>query len=122
MSHLPSALSANYLPVLTTDGLVRFTKIYLNNMSAEECKSVKVSPMYNDLSGLGSALFLLGTEDALVDDSALMHFRWGRAGNEAMMRFVSGAPHGFMTFDGKSLKCTAEGWKIMIEYLNEKLG
>jgi acetyl esterase/lipase len=73
------------------------------------------------LNDLGSALFLIGTEDALVDDLVLMQFRWQRAGNEAVVKFVPGAPHGFMTFDGREVECTREGWGILIKYLRERL-
>lgn len=99
-----------------------FTNTYLPNHSVEQRKSGEVSPLYSDLSGLGSALFVVGTEDALLDDTVLMHFRWLRAGNEASpISFIAGAPHGFMTFDGKSVECAKEGWKIMIDYLKEKM-
>lgn len=122
LSLLPSALSGTGFPVLVTEQLLKFTATYIANSSVAECKSGEISPMYNDLSGLGSALFLIGTEDTLMDDSLLMHFRWLRSGNtNTTLRFVAGAPHGFMTFNGNTVECATEGWKIMIEYLKERM-
>lgn len=53
-----------------------------------------LSPLYGNLQGLPPALFVVGTEDALLDDSLFMHARWGAAGNEAALALFPGAPHG----------------------------
>ncbi|OQV02311.1 hypothetical protein CLAIMM_07530 [Cladophialophora immunda] len=90
-------------------------------MPLEARKTRKVSPAYGDLSGLCPALFLVGTEDALVDDSALMHFRWLRYGNPATLRFVPGAPHGFTLFDAAAVEIAMRGWQIIIDFVQSLL-
>ena len=40
----------------------------------------QVSPLYGHLSGMPPAIFTVGTEDALLDDSLLMHAAWTAAG------------------------------------------
>jgi hypothetical protein len=42
-----------------------------------------VSPLRGDLAGMPPALFTVGTEDALVDDTLLMYDEWRAAGNQA---------------------------------------
>jgi acetyl esterase/lipase len=90
-------------------------------MDEEEKKQPGLSPAYNDLRGLTSALFLCGTADGCLDDTLLMGAKWQVAGNEAVIRFVAGACHGFATFDGNKVKVTREGWDIIVEYVNHRL-
>ena len=74
LSLLPSArLPHPPTPFMGVDDVTHLAEAYMPGMSPEEQKSPLVSPMYNDLSGLGSGLFIVGTEDVLMDDSMLMH-------------------------------------------------
>ncbi|HEY0939999.1 MAG TPA: alpha/beta hydrolase [Steroidobacter sp.] len=59
-------------------------------------RSPDVSPLYADLSSLCPALFVVGTEDALLDDTMFMHMRWLAAGNPSELHVYSGAPHNFV--------------------------
>lgn len=54
-----------------------------------------VSPLQADLSDLCPALFTIGTEDPLLDDSLFMHMRWIAARNTSELRVCSGATHAF---------------------------
>lgn len=122
LSMLPCVRETSFpRPILEYEDAATFLDTYLPGMTIEERKSGKVSPMYNDLQGLGSALFIVGTGDALVDDTVLMSWRWERAGNEACVKFVPGAPHGFMVFDGRSVEVVKQGWAILVAYLESKL-
>lgn len=56
------------------------------------------SPLHADVSGLPPALFTVGTEDPLRDDSELMAIHWSEAGNEATLMVWAGAPHAFDAF------------------------
>lgn len=118
LSILPSlALAPSALPILTRVDAERFMDAFLPGTSCAERKRGDISPLYNDLAGLCPALFLVGTEDALVDDSVLMHFRWRRAGNAADLLFIPGAPHGFMTFDAAKADTTRQGYRHVTEFL-----
>ncbi|EXJ91557.1 hypothetical protein A1O3_00105 [Capronia epimyces CBS 606.96] len=122
LSILPSLkLAPNSTPVLSLEDSERFFAAYLPGLSLEDRKDRAVSPAYNDLAGLCPALFLVGTEDALVDDTVLMHFRWLRAGNQAVLRFVPGAPHGFTLFDASSVEVTASGWQSIVDFTQNLL-
>ncbi len=59
-----------------------------------------VSPIHADLRGLPPALFTVGTQDLLIDDTLFMHARWTAAGNPAALEVFPGAPHGFPAFGG----------------------
>jgi acetyl esterase len=106
--------------VLSLEDVVQFFDAYLPGMGAEQRKNPKISPAYNKLHNLPPALFIVGTEDGLTDDTILMSGRWTLSGNEAVVKFVAGAPHGFMTFDGYKSATVMHGWQLAIQYINSK--
>jgi acetyl esterase len=57
-----------------------------------------VSPLYSELHNLPPALFTVGTQDALLDDSLFMYARWLAAGNAATLALYPGGAHGFNSF------------------------
>jgi len=125
LTYLPSARLAQpeTTAILATDSMYNFLNAFMPNTPCEDRKAPEISPAYNDLRGLCHALFLVGTEDSLIDDSVLMHFRWLTAGNKALFKLVPGAPHAFMTFDGNNpgMPAAQAGWRIMVEYILERL-
>ncbi len=58
-----------------------------------------LSPILADLQGLPPALFLVGTEDPLLDDTLFMAGRWRAAGNDGRLMVYPGGVHGFDAFD-----------------------
>ena len=58
-----------------------------------------VSPLLGDLSGMPPALFTVGTEDPLLDDSLFMANRWAAAGSKAELALYPGGIHAFDLFD-----------------------
>jgi acetyl esterase/lipase len=56
-----------------------------------------ISPLYADLTGMPAALFVMGQEDPLGDDSLLMAEAWARHASTTLMD-VPTAPHGFQHF------------------------
>jgi len=60
-----------------------------------------ISPLFADLTGMPPALFSVGTDDALLDDSLFMHARWAAAGNRAELAIYPGGAHGFIAFPGE---------------------
>lgn len=59
-----------------------------------------VSPLYEDLRNLPPALFTIGTQDQLLDDTLFMHARWVAAGNAADLAIYPGGVHGFTALGG----------------------
>jgi len=57
-----------------------------------------LSPLYADLSGLPQALFIIGTQDPLLDDSLFMAQRWQAAGGRAEIAIYAGGIHAFNAF------------------------
>jgi acetyl esterase/lipase len=78
--------------VMNTDLCRWFADAYA---SGADVTDPDVSPMYADLSGLPPALFIVGTQDPLLDDTLLLASRWVAAGNPAELMVVTGAAHGF---------------------------
>lgn len=57
-----------------------------------------VSPLYATLGGLCPALFTIGTQDPLLDDSLFMHMRWLASGNSSDLAVYPGGIHNFIAF------------------------
>ena len=74
---------------------------FVGNLLANRAKAddPAVSPLLGDLSGMPPALFSIGTEDPLLDDSLFMAGRWAAAGAEAELNVYPGGMHAFDFFD-----------------------
>lgn len=81
--------------VLTTKLLEWF---HHNYASPEKHADPDVSPIQADLSGMPTALFTVGTQDPLLDDTLFMHARWQAAGNRSELALYPGGCHAFDTF------------------------
>ncbi|HMD45216.1 MAG TPA: alpha/beta hydrolase [Acidimicrobiales bacterium] len=68
--------------------------LFLPGLSAEERRDPDVSPLYADLGGLPPALFSVGTNDHLLDDTLFMAARWEVAGNRSQLLVYPETPHG----------------------------
>ena len=82
--------------VLRTVDIVRFAAAFVP--TGVDRRDPDVSPLYADLRDMPPALFTVGTEDALLDDSLFMHARWIAAGNPAELAIYPGGAHGFTAF------------------------
>ncbi|NIX78167.1 alpha/beta hydrolase [Microvirga terricola] len=62
-------------------------------------RSPEISPLYADLTGLPPALFSVGTQDLLMDDTLFMATRWASCGNKTDLAVWPGGCHVFIRFD-----------------------
>lgn len=85
--------------VLRTIDIQQFASAFLP--TATDRRVPDISPLYADLKGLCPALFSVGTQDALLDDSLFMYARWIAAGNEAELAIYPGGAHGFTLFPNR---------------------
>ncbi len=100
LSMTPSQLAfGNRRLVLRTIDMQQFYNAFLPTVTDRRVPDI--SPLYADLKGLCPALFSVGTQDALVDDTLFMHARWIAAGNEAELAIYPGGPHGFTLFPNR---------------------
>jgi pimeloyl-ACP methyl ester carboxylesterase len=124
---------------MTTENVRHFYEAYLPNMSADDRRDPAISPMYHPIfqypgsqfaatakyqgkrPQLPPALFLCGTQDAVLDDQVLVIFKWQIAGGEARIKFISGAPHAFLFLDAKQFDIAAAGRDLMIDFVLEKI-
>ena len=79
--------------VLRTIDIHQFANAFLPTIADRRVPDI--SPLYADLKGLCPALFSVGTQDALLDDTLFMHARWIAAGNDAELAIYPGGMHGF---------------------------
>ena len=83
--------------VLSTPIISWFADQFVPGRSLEERRAPDISPMYAELSSMPAALFTVGTEDPLLDDTLFMEARWRAAGNATELRIWPEAPHGFIS-------------------------
>jgi acetyl esterase len=100
MSMTPSQLAfGDRRLVLRTIDIQQFANAFLP--SVMDRRAPDISPLYADLKGLCPALFTVGTQDALLDDSLFMHARWIAAGNATELAIYPGGAHGFTLFPNR---------------------
>jgi acetyl esterase/lipase len=80
--------------LLTAEQIEYFTELFTPGRSVEGRRDPDISPLYADLQGLPPALFSVGADDHLVDDTLFMAARWALAGNEAELLVYPESPHG----------------------------
>jgi acetyl esterase/lipase len=83
--------------ILSTPTVEWFTANFVPDPAARE--DPVASPALADLSDMPPALFQVGTEDPLIDDTLLMAARWAGAGAKAELRVFPGGIHAFDAFD-----------------------
>jgi acetyl esterase/lipase len=76
------------------DGTAFPLDLFLPGRSDEQRRDPDISPLYADLRGLPPALFCVGTNDHLLDDTLFMAARWDVAGNRTEVLVYPETPHG----------------------------
>jgi acetyl esterase len=85
--------------VLRTSDITQFGNAFLPSIT--DRRDPDISPLFANLKGLCPALFTVGTQDALLDDTLFMYARWIAAGNAAELAIHPGGAHGFTLFPNK---------------------
>ncbi len=83
--------------VLSTPIIAWFADQFLPGRDREQRRDPEISPLYADLSSMPPAIFTVGTQDPLLDDSLFMEARWREAGHHTELHIWPEAPHGFIS-------------------------
>lgn len=79
--------------------MLNFNKAFVPNEN--DLKIPYISPLFNpDFTKLPPAIFIVGEDDALYDDSLFAAIKWHMAGNEAELVVFPGSNHGFVRLGG----------------------
>ena len=84
--------------VLDTAWLEWFYEQFLPGLDDKERRDPGISPLYADLRDLPAALFTVGTEDPLLDDTLRMATAWELAGNRSELAVYPHGPHGLNAY------------------------
>ncbi|KAL9074513.1 MAG: hypothetical protein Q9157_004372 [Trypethelium eluteriae] len=111
--------------VIDRDIMDHYIAAYLPGTTEAERRDPSISPIYKDLRGLGpklpAALFTVGTEDCLRDDSVFMGAKWRMSGAEAVVKIYPGCPHGFVFYEEEALDGVKECKEDMRTFLREHM-
>lgn len=94
-------------------------------MSAEylgtsDRKDPVISPVYADLRGMPSALFVTSTRDMLLSGTTILHRAFLRAGVDARLIVFEGLPHAF--WNDVALPESREAYEDMAKFFEQQLG
>jgi acetyl esterase len=83
--------------VLSTPILAWFYNQFVPGRDREQPRDPDISPLYADLAAMPPAIFTVGTQDPLLDDTLFMQARWRSAAHPTELRIWPEAPHGFVS-------------------------
>jgi acetyl esterase len=83
--------------ILSRPSLHWFADQFLPGYDREQRRDPDISPLYAELAGMPPAIFTIGTQDPLLDDTLFMEARWRMAGAATELRVYREAPHGFVS-------------------------
>ena len=83
--------------VLSGPIIMWFADQFLPDHDGEQRRDPDISPLYAGLSGMPPAIFTVGTEDPLLDDTLFIEARWRAADQVTELRVWPEAPHGFVS-------------------------
>jgi len=92
----PSGRNWGSRPVVISTPIMEFFAVAF--AGHQDLTDPDISPLFAELHGLPPALFTVGTQDPLLDDSLFMAARWGQAGSHAELNLVPDAFHAFDYF------------------------
>jgi len=83
--------------VLSTPIISWYAEQFLGDADLERRRDPDISPMFAELPAMPPAVFTVGTQDPLLDDTLFMEARWRAAGHATELRVWPEAPHGFVS-------------------------
>jgi len=83
--------------VLSTPIIQWFADQFVPGHGLEQRRDPDISPLFAELSGMPPAMFSVGTEDPLLDDTLFMEARWRAAGAATELRIWPEAPHALIS-------------------------
>ena len=98
LSRTPSQRRREDTPMIDAETIRQVVPNVFPGVDTEGLRDPGISALYADLQGLPPALFTVGTDDPLLDDSLFMAARWEVAGNETELVVYPESPHGFTMF------------------------
>jgi acetyl esterase/lipase len=74
-----------------------FVDQFVPDHDREQRRDPDISPLFADLAAMPPAVFTVGTQDPLLDDTLFMEARWRAAGHATELHVWAEAPHGFVS-------------------------
>ncbi|KAJ5793864.1 hypothetical protein N7457_000463 [Penicillium paradoxum] len=121
MSTTPSVKSHTRNIFINAEDTVSFTNAFIppDQFPTSRLKSAEVSPLYADLRDLPPALFLVGTEDPLLDDSVFMASKYSLANNDVKLSILREAGHAFNLVP--NIEMAKEGNQEILDFVRQHL-
>jgi acetyl esterase len=104
--------------VLSRPIMEHFFTMFLPGMDDEARRAPDISPLYADLHDMPPALFTVGTQDPLLDDTLFMEARWRAAGGRTELAVLPEAVHAYNMFP---LRITAASREQQYTFLREAI-
>jgi acetyl esterase len=92
---------------------------FLPGRTSEQRRDAAISPLFADLAGMPPAVFTVGTQDPLLDDTLFMAARWRASGHPTELHVWPEAPHGFLALP---MTIAAPALEADHEFLRRTLG
>ncbi len=83
--------------VLSTPIIAWFVEQFLPGSEPEQLRDPELSPLYARLHDMPPAVFTVGTQDPLLDDTLFMEARWRASGAATELHVWPEAPHGLLS-------------------------
>ncbi len=83
--------------VLSESIMIWFADQFLPGRDREQRRDPDISPLFAEMSLMPPAVFTVGTQDPLLDDTLFMEARWRAAGHPTELHVWPEAPHGFLS-------------------------
>jgi acetyl esterase len=123
LSRTPSQRGVGIMPGTDIlDGTGFPLDLFLPGMSEEMRRDPDVSPLYADLHGMPPALFVVGTNDHLLDDTLFMAARWEVAGNRSELLVYPETPHGCIALPSVAMHYFPRHFSFLRESLEARSG